>query len=51
MIKLQLRLSLLQAQDEAVTKELGDHKLQNAALIKENDELDKFNTKEEEDIT
>lgn len=50
LIKLQLKLSLLKSQDEKVTEELKTHKEQNLALKKENEDLDKFNTKEEEEI-
>lgn len=51
LIKLQLKLSLLKSSDDKVTEELREHKEQNAALKKENEDLDKFNTKEEEDIS
>jgi hypothetical protein len=50
LIKLQLKLSLLKSQDDKVTEELKVHKEQNLALKKENEDLDKFNTKEEEEI-
>jgi dynactin complex subunit len=51
LIKLQLKLSLLKSQDDKVTEELKTHKEQNLALKKENEDLDKFNTKEEEEIS
>jgi hypothetical protein len=50
LIKLQLKLSLLKSQDDKVTEELKVHKEQNLSLKKENEDLDKFNTKEEEEI-
>jgi len=51
LIKLQLKLSLLKSQDDKVTEELKTHKEQNVSLKKENEDLDKFNTKEEEEIS